>query len=142
MAAILSALAATVISPTENRVQLVGNGQNVADIGWDARACDSGGQTDGGRRLRTYPEGTAGFGPPRPAPGKLHSAAARLNAGDVRHAGLGLSRTARIARAHGGHLSVESAVGVGSVFTLSLPLDRAPESALSKRATADRASSA
>lgn len=38
------------------------------------------------------------------------------------HAGLGLGLAAWIARAHGGHLSVESREGVGSVFTLTLPL--------------------
>jgi signal transduction histidine kinase len=49
---------------------------------------------------------------------------ARVSDGDVRHAGLGLSRAARIARAHDGRLTVESRVGAGSAFTLSLPLDR------------------
>ncbi len=48
----------------------------------------------------------------------------RTSAGDTRHAGLGLSRAARIARAHDGRLTVESHVGQGSAFTLSLPLDR------------------
>lgn len=41
------------------------------------------------------------------------------------HMGLGLARAARIARAHGGRLAVESQVGVGTAVTLSLPLDRA-----------------
>ncbi len=49
---------------------------------------------------------------------------ARTSDGDGRHAGLGLSRAARIARAHDGRLTIASQVGVGSVFTLSLPLDR------------------
>jgi len=48
----------------------------------------------------------------------------RTSRGDTRHAGLGLSRAMRIARAHGGRLTVESHVGQGSAFTLSLPLDR------------------
>jgi len=48
----------------------------------------------------------------------------RTNGSDTRHAGLGLSRARRIARAHGGRLTVESRVGQGSAFTLSLPLDR------------------
>ena len=48
---------------------------------------------------------------------------ARTGAGDARHAGLGLSRAARIARAHDGRLTVESRVGLGSAFTLSLPLN-------------------
>jgi signal transduction histidine kinase len=38
------------------------------------------------------------------------------------HAGLGLALAAWLIRAHGGRLSVESRVGVGTVFTLSLPL--------------------
>ncbi len=49
----------------------------------------------------------------------------RANTSDTRHAGLGLSRAMRIARAHDGRLTVESWVGQGSAFTLSLPLDRA-----------------
>lgn len=40
------------------------------------------------------------------------------------HAGLGLALAAWIARAHGGHLAVDSHVGAGSVFTLTLPLDQ------------------
>ncbi len=48
---------------------------------------------------------------------------ARTGAGDARHAGLGLSRAARIVRAHDGRLTVESRVGLGSAFTLSLPLN-------------------
>ncbi len=44
----------------------------------------------------------------------------------VEHAGLGLTRADRVARAHGGHLAIRSRVGVGSTVTLSLPLDRTP----------------
>jgi two-component system sensor histidine kinase BaeS len=42
------------------------------------------------------------------------------------HAGLGLALANWIVRAHGGHLSVASRVGVGTVFTLSLPLCARP----------------
>jgi signal transduction histidine kinase len=40
--------------------------------------------------------------------------------------GLGLATTQRIIRAHGGRLSVESAVGKGTKFTVRLPLERTP----------------
>jgi signal transduction histidine kinase len=42
------------------------------------------------------------------------------------HVGLGLALADWIVRAHGGHLSVESRVGMGTVFTLSLPLRARP----------------
>jgi signal transduction histidine kinase len=38
------------------------------------------------------------------------------------HTGLGLALAAWIALAHGGHLAVESRIGVGTLFTLTLPL--------------------
>ena len=40
-----------------------------------------------------------------------------------RGTGLGLSMSRQIARAHGGDLSVESRVGAGTTFTLTLPID-------------------
>jgi signal transduction histidine kinase len=46
--------------------------------------------------------------------------------GSSGHAGLGLALADWIVRAHGGHLSVESREGVGTVFTLSLPLRARP----------------
>lgn len=45
-------------------------------------------------------------------------------AGDSAHAGLGLALTAWIVRAHGGNIAAASHPGVGSAFTLTLPLDR------------------
>ena len=45
------------------------------------------------------------------------------------HVGLGLVRAARVARAHGGRLTIESQVGVGTVATLVLPLATAHDDA-------------
>jgi two-component system NtrC family sensor kinase len=42
----------------------------------------------------------------------------------VRAAGLGLTHAAEIARRHGGHIDVESELGVGSSFTVDLPVAR------------------
>jgi signal transduction histidine kinase len=41
--------------------------------------------------------------------------------GDTTHSGLGLAMAAWIARAHRGHLTVESHLGAGAAFTLTLP---------------------
>jgi signal transduction histidine kinase len=40
--------------------------------------------------------------------------------------GLGLSIAHQIVEAHGGRLRVDSAIGAGTTFTLSVPLDTAP----------------
>jgi signal transduction histidine kinase len=58
---------------------------------------------------------------------------ARGNGGG--HVGLGLARAAHIAQAHGGRLTIESQVGVGTVATLSLPLDEAGNDADSRPGT-------
>ncbi len=42
------------------------------------------------------------------------------------HVGMGLPNVRRILRAHGGEVSVESELGNGSIFTLSLPRDEPP----------------
>ncbi|MCA9561742.1 MAG: hypothetical protein KC583_24510, partial [Myxococcales bacterium] len=42
----------------------------------------------------------------------------------ARAAGLGLTHAAEIARRHGGHIDVESELGVGSSFTVDLPVAR------------------
>ena len=60
----------------------------------------------------------------------------RTSVGGARHAGLGLSRAARIARAHDGRLTVESHVGQGSAFTLSLPLDHGQQDATTRAGVA------
>jgi signal transduction histidine kinase len=41
----------------------------------------------------------------------------------IRGTGIGLAMVRQIAQAHGGNVSVESAVGVGSTFTITLPVE-------------------
>jgi CheY-like chemotaxis protein/two-component sensor histidine kinase len=58
--------------------------------------------------------------------GLLFTEFQQLDAGPGRHqegTGLGLALTRRFAELHGGHVSVESALGKGSTFTLHLPLE-------------------
>ena len=46
------------------------------------------------------------------------------NVGNIEGTGLGLAIVKRSIDAHGGKIAVESRVGVGTIFTISLPLHR------------------
>lgn len=66
-----------------------------------------------------------GIGIPRDELEKIFERFHRVNTGlvhDVRGSGLGLALVRHIAEAHGGSVSVESEVGVGSIFSLHLPV--------------------
>jgi signal transduction histidine kinase len=56
--------------------------------------------------------------------------AAPLNSGEAQSGGLGLAIAQAIAIAHGGAIECESAVGVGSTFTVKLPITQLHEAAL------------
>jgi signal transduction histidine kinase len=51
----------------------------------------------------------------------FYRVSATTRTGNDGHAGLGLALAAWVVRAHGGHLTVESHLGSGSVFTILLP---------------------
>ena len=62
---------------------------------------------------------------------EYHQAGARKR--KLRGTGLGLAIARRIAEAHGGSLSATSEIGVGSTFTLHLPLEASREDEASER---------
>ena len=57
--------------------------------------------------------------------------------GEYPGTGIGLALCRKIAERHGGSISVESSPGRGSVFTVTLPLKRAPEPSLEPAAPKD-----
>jgi signal transduction histidine kinase len=66
-----------------------------------------------------------GIGIPAPERKKIFEKFYRVGSGlvhDVKGSGLGLSIVAHVAKAHGGHVEVDSEVGEGSTFTIVLPV--------------------
>jgi signal transduction histidine kinase len=72
-----------------------------------------------------------GPGIPADARERIFELFQQLHPGDLRKkgVGLGLALARRFARAMGGDLTVESTMGEGSTFTLTLPADRADAAA-------------
>jgi signal transduction histidine kinase len=80
-----------------------------------------------GGRLRVSVSDT-GLGIPRDELDRIFDEFHRADSGSARErrgTGLGLAISQRLARALGGDITVESRIGVGSTFTLDLPLTRA-----------------
>jgi ammonium transporter len=101
-------------------LNLVSNAIKYTDEGSIAVGADS-----ANGRLRVGVSDT-GVGIPEHELGSIFDEFHRADAVDARRrsgAGLGLTISRRLARALGGDVSVESRVGVGSTFTLDLPLD-------------------
>ncbi len=85
---------------------------------------------DGAIQVRFQDEGT-GISPEHmPLIFDRFYRAAPLNSGEAQSGGLGLAIAQAIAIAHGGVIECESTVGVGSTFTVKLPITQPHEAAL------------
>ncbi|MBW3656402.1 MAG: PAS domain-containing sensor histidine kinase, partial [Gemmatimonadetes bacterium] len=98
-----------------------------------ARVCEE----DGGG-LEIAIEDT-GIGIPPEQQERLFQEFTRINPGATEGAGLGLAISRRIARALGGDITVKSAVGQGSTFTLRLPPNHSAAGAASESTASDGA---